>query len=66
MIELYAKYYARLQKSYSKLVEKQTGGLQASNCFHMEDYLKNTIDLYVPDQIPFIEKLDRTQIQSSV
>ncbi|MCU0382356.1 MAG: hypothetical protein MUE58_14310 [Chitinophagaceae bacterium] len=58
--------YAKFQKKYYDLVAKQIGGLQASKFMQLEDYLENNIRLYIQDQIPFIDELDKTKIQSSV
>ncbi len=58
--------YSKLQKKYYDLMVKQIGGLQASKFFQLEDYLENNIRLYIQDQIPFIDELDKTKVQSSV
>jgi hypothetical protein len=58
--------YAKFQKKYYDLMAKQIGGLQASKFMQLEDYLENNIRLYIQDQIPFIDELDKTKIQSSV
>lgn len=58
--------YAKFQKKYYDLMAKQIGGLQASKLMQLEDYLENNIRLYIQDQIPFIDELDKTKIQSSV
>lgn len=58
--------YAKFQKKYYDLMAKQIGGLQASKFMQLEDYLENNIRLYIQDQIPFIDELDKTKVQSSV
>ena len=58
--------YTKLQKKYYDLMAKQIGGLQASKFIQLEDYLENNIRLFIQDQIPFIDELDKTKIQSSI
>lgn len=58
--------YAKFQKKYFDLMVKQIGGLQASKFFQLEDYLENNIRLFIQDQIPFIDELDKTKIQSTM
>jgi hypothetical protein len=58
--------YAKLQKKYFDLMTKQIGGLQASKFFQLEDYLENNIRLFIQDQIPFIDELDKTKVQSAI
>ena len=58
--------YAKFQKKYFDLMMKQIGGLQASKFFQLEDYLENNIRLFIQDQIPFIDELDKTKLQAPV
>jgi hypothetical protein len=58
--------YAKFQKKYFDQMVKQIGGLQASKFFQLEDYLENNIRLFIQDQIPFIDELDKTKLRSSV
>lgn len=42
------------------------GGLQVSKFFQLEDYLKNNFRLYIPENIPFIDELDKTKLKSAM
>jgi hypothetical protein len=57
--------YSKLQKKYYDSMAKQIGGVQASKFFQLEDYLENNIRLYIQENIPFIDELDKTKIKEA-
>lgn len=57
--------YSKLQKKYYDSMSKQIGGLQASKFFQLEDYLENNIRLYIQENIPFIDELDKTKLKEA-
>ena len=57
--------YTKLQKKYYGKFSKVIGGLQASKFFQLEDYLENNIRLYVQENIPFIDEIDKTKLKSA-
>lgn len=57
--------YSKLQKKYYDSFAKQIGGLQASKFFQLEDYLENNIRLYIQENIPFIDELDKTKVKDA-
>lgn len=58
--------YTKLQKKYYDSMSKIIGGMQASKFFQLEDYLENNIRLYIQENIPFIDELDKTKIKSTM
>ena len=58
--------YSKMQKKYYGSMSKQIGGLQASKFFQLEDYLENNIRLYIQENIPFIDELDKTKLKSAM
>jgi hypothetical protein len=58
--------YAKLQKKYYDSMSKIIGGLQASKFFQLEDYLENNIRLFIQENIPFIDELDKTKVKSTM
>jgi len=57
--------YVKLQKKYYDSMTKVIGGLQASKFFQLEDYLENNIRLYIQENIPFIDELDKTKLKEA-
>jgi hypothetical protein len=57
--------YRKLQKKYYDRMAKQVGGVQASKLFQLEDYLENNIRLYLQENIPFIDELDKTKLKDA-
>jgi hypothetical protein len=57
--------YAKLQKKYYDSMSKIIGGMQASKFFQLEDYLENNIRLFIQENIPFIDELDKTKLKSA-
>jgi len=57
--------YAKLQKKYYDSMSKIIGGLQASKFFQLEDYLENNIRLFIQENIPFIDELDKTKLKAA-
>ena len=58
--------YSKLQKKYFDSMTKIIGGLQASKLFQLEDYLENNIRLFIQENIPFIDELDKTKLKSAM
>jgi hypothetical protein len=58
--------YGKLQKKYYDSMSKIIGGLQASKFFQLEDYLENNIRLFIQENIPFIDELDKTKVKSTM
>ena len=58
--------YAKLQKKYYDSMSKIIGGLQSSKFFQLEDYLENNIRLFIQENIPFIDELDKTKMKSAM
>jgi hypothetical protein len=58
--------YAKLQKKYYDSMSKIIGGLQATKFFQLEDYLENNIRLFIQENIPFIDELDKTKVKSAM
>jgi len=58
--------FSKLQKKYYDSMSKIIGGLQASKFFQLEDYLENNIRLYIQENIPFIDELDKTKVKSTM
>jgi hypothetical protein len=58
--------YAKLQKKYYDSMAKIIGGLQSSKFFQLEDYLENNIRLFIQENIPFIDELDKTKMKSAM
>jgi hypothetical protein len=58
--------YSKLQKKYYDSMSKMIGGLQASKLFQLEDYLENNIRLFIQENIPFIDELDKTKLKSAM
>ncbi len=58
--------YSKLQKKYFDSMTKMIGGLQASKLFQLEDYLENNIRLFIQENIPFIDELDKTKLKSAM
>lgn len=57
--------YTKLQKKYYDSMSKQIGGVQAAKFFQLEDYLENNIRLYIQENIPFIDELDKTKLKDA-
>jgi hypothetical protein len=57
--------YSKMQKKYYDSMAKQIGGVQASKFFQLEDYLENNIRLYIQENIPFIDELDKTKLKDA-
>ena len=57
--------YTKLQKKYYDSMAKLIGGVQASKFFQLEDYLENNIRLYIQENIPFIDELDKTKLKDA-
>lgn len=55
--------YNKLQKKYFDAFSKAVGGRQAAKLMQLEDYLENNIRLFIQDNIPFIDELDKTKIE---
>lgn len=58
--------YSKLQKKYFDSMTKMIGGLQASKLFQLEDYLENNVRLFIQENIPFIDELDKTKLKSAM
>jgi hypothetical protein len=55
--------YNKMQKKYFDAFSKVVGGRQAVKLMQLEDYLENNIRLFIQDNIPFIDELDKTKIE---
>lgn len=55
--------YNKLQKTYFGNFSKVIGGRQAAKFMQLEDYLENNIRLFIQENIPFIDELDKTKIE---
>ncbi len=58
--------YTKLQKKYYDSMSKIIGGLQSSKFFQLEDYLENNIRLFIQENIPFIDELDKTKLKAGM
>ena len=54
--------YSKLQKKYFDSFTKVIGARQSAKLMQLEDYIENNIRLYIQDNIPFIDELDKTKI----
>jgi len=59
----WADKYTKFQQAYFPKFTAAIGGKQAAKLLQLEDYLENNIRLYIQDEIPFIDQLDKTKVE---
>ena len=55
--------YTKFQQAYFPKFSAAIGGKQAAKLLQLEDYLENNLRLYIQDEIPFIDQLEKTKVE---